>query len=762
MGQIYALPTLKVEIAFSPTNLYTTSQTWTNVTQYVRDFQTRSGRQHFLSRIESSTLAMTLDNRSGYFSSGSTILGTRMPIRVTAVWNPTGSTPTPYPIYYGIIDTVAEMITDVLNLDLSVQASDLTKYMSLREINSPQFWSGYCKPPSMGGTATSAIHWYDCNANKQANVVAAVATTTAVTYYYAPGTAVVFAVSDKVTITGLTPVTTGAAYNLTNVTIASIGTGYFTVTYSSAGGKSIGQATATKTFMTDLIGSATGEIIDYASFTNNGAMVYEVNSGIDLASGSNYNNQASIKIPYNGANITNVGGIDFWMNGAGTAISTNIMYLGSTSTPKYFAIYVNPTGHIEMAGGGFAGIHDYTVATGPVVNDGYWHHIGIVCNEAGYVNLYCDGVFYNLPTPILGPLQTYNSGTAFTIGYQVAAYFDEIVINSNASLSTLAKEVQQRWKAGSLLQLGFPTTANKIYSGDRIAEILCIAGFGTITGGSSTVQSSLSITGTQFYINDSGTPWSYGASGNGYTYAEPYYWDSPVTGSTALDLILQVCDTDIGSFYQEPDGTFSYYNQLYYGNWAWTSSTSKGTWTLNNTYAPAPNAAHTWADTGVSGTVPYHGQSLQVLRDDTDLWTSVKVTPQAGTTQVFENLAAEPRWGYTTLGKSSTLHTTLDDALSTATYLGFLYQAPKPRIGYVELRAETANGAYIPSLIGSELGDIVNFQRNPSGASAGGSINSNFIIESISHDFQADPGQWHTSFVLDPYPVAASITTPFP
>jgi hypothetical protein len=201
---------------------------------------------------------------------------------------------------------------------------------------------------------------------------------------------------------------------------------------------------------------------------------------------------------------------------------------------------------------------------------------------------------------------------------------------------------------------------------------------------------------------------------------------------------------------------------LYYGTWNWTSSTSKGTWTLSNTYAPAPNAAHTWADTGVSGTVPYHGQSLQVLRDDADLWTTVKVTPQAGTTQIFENLTAEPRWGYTTLGKGSTLHTTLDDALSTATYLGFLFQAPKPRIGYVELRAETANGAYIPSLIGSELGDIVNFQRNPSGASAGGSINSNFVIESISHDFQADPGQWHTSFVLDPYPVAASITTPFP
>jgi hypothetical protein len=26
------------------------------------------------------------------------------------------------------------------------------------------------------------------------------------------------------------------------------------------------------------------------------------------------------------------------------------------------------------------------------------------------------------------------------------------------------------------------------------------------------------------------------------------------------------------------------------------------------------------------------------------------------------------------------------------------------------------------------------------------------VIEHISHDFQADPGTWHTSFTLDPYP----------
>ena len=38
-------------------------------------------------------------------------------------------------------------------------------------------------------------------------------------------------------------------------------------------------------------------------------------------------------------------------------------------------------------------------------------------------------------------------------------------------------------------------------------------------------------------------------------------------------------------------------------------------------------------------------------------------------------------------------------------------------------------------------------------ASGAGIINELAVVESISHDFQADPGTWHTTFILDPYPV---------
>ena len=85
------LPTLSVQIAFNPTNLQSLTQTWTDVTAYVRDFTTSSGRQHFLDRIESSTIRLTLDNRTGYFLNGTTngtgsVIRTRLPIRVLAGW----------------------------------------------------------------------------------------------------------------------------------------------------------------------------------------------------------------------------------------------------------------------------------------------------------------------------------------------------------------------------------------------------------------------------------------------------------------------------------------------------------------------------------------------------------------------------------------------------------------------------------------------------------------------------------------------------
>ena len=143
MTALASLPTLSVQIAFNPTNLQTLTQTWTDVTQWVRDFSTNSGRQHFLDRIESSTIRMTLDNRTGYFLNGTTngtgaVIRTRLPIKVTAT---VGATT--YPIFWGLTEAAEERTADQLNQDIILTATDNTKYLSLLYMDRMGFYANY-------------------------------------------------------------------------------------------------------------------------------------------------------------------------------------------------------------------------------------------------------------------------------------------------------------------------------------------------------------------------------------------------------------------------------------------------------------------------------------------------------------------------------------------------------------------------------------------------------------------------------------------
>ena len=94
----------------------------------------------------------------------------RLPIKVTATWS--GTT---YPVFYGLIDSIDEKITDQLNVDLTINATDLVKFLSLRYMASTNFWSQYV-------TGTSAIDWYRFTAPAQVVCTSAVNASGTVTY----------------------------------------------------------------------------------------------------------------------------------------------------------------------------------------------------------------------------------------------------------------------------------------------------------------------------------------------------------------------------------------------------------------------------------------------------------------------------------------------------------------------------------------------------------------------------------------------------
>ena len=743
-----SLPTLSVQIAFNPTNIQSLTQTWTDVTPYVRDLQTKLGRQHFLDRVEAGTMHMTVSNRNGFFLNGSVngtgyVIQPRLPIKVMATWS--GTT---YPVFYGLIDSIDEKITDQLNVDLTINATDLVKFLSLRYMASTNFWSQYVN-------GTSATDWYRFTAPAQVVCTSAVNASGTVTYQGINN----FSAGDQVFVTGFTG-STGTVTTSTGpgtVSASGLSSSQFVLTgIGGTSGVSAGTGSAFSVTLNNGINSSNTGYAGYGTvvFPPNGAMVYSNDGCLDLGNGSGA--ASGVAVLPGHTNFNNAGSIDFWVLGQGIAGTL----LFSVLNGGQLDVKVSASGYLQVLSGASVLA---TMSAAPI-NDGYWHHIGLVNNSSNQLCLYADGAYssplsggaYNgwntvvgsvVEPLVIGGSNAWLSGSAGATP-TAPCLIDELVISSQSS--TLFSEVTNRYVAGTLLTTGFPISANGVLSGDRIAQILCIAGFGTVTGGQVVLNSNT------YFINDSATAWVNGASGNGFIAVEPWYWDSPVTGSTALDLILQICDTDIGSFYQEPNGTFSYYNQLYYGTWSWNSSTSTGSWSPNS-YTPTGD--HVWTD-DTSSTYHYYGPSLQVVRDDVDVWTTVKVSPQSGTEQIYENVANESRWGYSTLTKSSTVHTTLNLALSTANFLGNLFKTPLPRVGNVELRSETNNGQNMTALLNTEFGDVVTFKRNSPNSSASGHypdqqglISTNMVVESISYDFQADPGYLHASFILDPYPI---------
>ena len=571
-SQLASLPTLSVQVAFNPSNVQSLSQSWTDVTPYVRDFTTKLGRQHFLDRVEAGTLNMTVNERTGFFLNGSVngtgyVIQPRLPIKVTATWTPSGGSPTTYPVFYGLIDSIDEKITDQLNVDLTINATDLVKFLSLRYMNSTNFWSNYAN-------VSSTINWYRCTSANNAIVTGASWTGGSYVTYTAVNN---FSSGDNVTITGL-GTGTGSDLNLNNYTIVSATSSSFTV--NNPGGLtnpsvSSGNGTAYNTILIDQNSGYAGSYYDQlVAFPPNGAMVYTNDGCVDLTNGSNVSSGNIIfgtaGSPY---------GIDFWVLGQGISGATNlltVLYRNSSGIATTLYLGATTTGLLR-AGKATTGATTWTTISSNPISDGYWHHIG--CYISGTtLYIYVDGTTTSFDTT--------QSGVAFTASNTIsgACYVDEIIV-SNSSISF--NNLQNRYKAGTLLTQGFPVTSNNVLSGDRIAEILCIAGFGTVSGGQVVLNSNT------YFINDSATAWVNGASGNGFIAVEPWYWDSPVTGSTALDLILQICDTDIGSFYQETNGTFSYYNQLYYGTWNWALNATSGTWSPNS-YTPTGD--HVWTD----------------------------------------------------------------------------------------------------------------------------------------------------------------------
>jgi hypothetical protein len=638
MTQIASLPTITVQIAFTPTDLLSSTQTWTDVTNYVRSFATHGGRQHFLNRIEASTVNITLDNRTGFFMNGDApipatpttpfidgngtgaIIGTRLPIQITATWSSTT-----YTIFTGIIDTVETRLQDALNSDLMLTATDKLKYLSLRYLYNGELYRTYA-------ATSSSRSWYN---KAQGNV------------------------------------------------------------------------------LQDNVGTYNGTINGPYQLTD-GVLLYDRTQAIDVTNGSQDTNTADIWIP----NSSNVSGnsldysIDFWV--IGQSLQNVSLLPISLYNPGGFSmdvsISVDVRGTVSTANG---------LQSSVPINDGYWHHVAIINTAGGTLSLVIDGVATSASGYGGAAFTSPYYDSLFHIANAALCYVDQITIgNSTVTLN----DIKNRYAAGILLRQDQNTA-------DRIAATMVIAGQATIVEGV--------VTAPNFYVDNAA--YSPGASTNGLPCQGSL---TSVIDNTALDVIQTASDTDQGAFFQADDGTFQYETRTYI-------------------YRPAANATPTgssiWTD-DTSSTIHYEAGSFQLTRDDADVWTTVIVSPQNGTPQIYTNTSNVARWGQSTLTVGTT-GTSLDQAYQQAVYLGKTFASPLARVGNVTLMSETDNGASLTAMLSANLNDRIRIKRHPINASTAGITDTDMLIESINHEFEADPGFWHTTFVLDPYPIRFSTQT---
>ena len=630
------LPIISVSIAFSPTDIFTTTQTWTDVSSYVRAFDPMRGRQHMLDRFEPGTCTVTVDNRSGYFSTTNQIR-TRLPIKIVTNWSSTN-----YSVFYGLIDSADYKVTDELNTDIDIACSDYLKLLSLTYMDKGSYYGGFVSTGS--GNATS---WYRMD-------------------------------------------------SLSNPSLAN----------------NIGPS-ATNTIVDSI--SARNGIIRGPSATVQGALLYDQSIGCDLTNSTGYATAYANLVQFPSANVPYF--IDFWILGLNCQNSVLLPVGGGLDLS------------LTIDGNGFLYVHSHGIITSSVkLNDGNWHHVGYGTDTStGTSILYAvvDGVSYNLGSSLGFPLELTDGvgntwlGSNYAFGSIViasgspafAGYVDEVVLSKdNTGGTAIVGEVQARFTAGARM-------LRAKSSADMVNDILQVAGFGGFT-----YQYNFTT-----YTSGQGS-----ALVNG--------WTNTLTNSTALDLLLTCCDTEIGGFFQQGDGSFVFYGREY----PYLAANLTPAFTLTN------------YDNSYTNQCFYDPTQFQLDADDLDLWTTVKVTPTNGTVQRFDSSTANiSKYGTSTLTKS-TQPTTLGSAQNEAQYWGFIYSFPITRVANCQISSVTNSGGQLPYMLGAKPFQRVSFvYRDPHGT-----VNTTpMVIESIQHRFDAEPGTWTTAFVLDPYPV--SNATPF-
>jgi hypothetical protein len=399
----------------------------------------------------------------------------------------------------------------------------------------------------------------------------------------------------------------------------------------------------------------------------------------------------------------------------------------NSDTPTWTGVKLNNAGIPQMvrrtltSGSPTDAVLD-TSSTGRSLTDGDWHHVAyyIVTNTGTDVqNLICwiDGV------QVMAASKTYSTFREKARQYQVGGWVagtSTSYLPAPASLGTFALALVD--DGVSLLHTAPYGPATRYHVGQMV-------GYRTTTD--DRVEEALTVAGLYGYENIVPAIPVPTSLDQGYAYVGQN--PNPTTTQLASEVILQTSDTELGAFYADQSGTLIFRNRFYPAR------------NQQATISPAAVSDQTVADAR-------YISDVSIVNDDLDLWNQAEITDTNGTSYVVPvggaSSASSEAYGQRTM-----LRSTYADGKLQAQAIGqtitFRHKNPQTRIDRVTLGSESGDPT-TTTMLSLDLWDTVTFERRDAGSAI---LSRPYVIESIQHEFVADPGHWHVSLTLSPFEI---------
>jgi hypothetical protein len=133
----------------------------------------------------------------------------------------------------------------------------------------------------------------------------------------------------------------------------------------------------------------------------------------------------------------------------------------------------------------------------------------------------------------------------------------------------------------------------------------------------------------------------------------------------------------------------------------------------NRTNNPTENELAVFSDDGLTTSIPY--TSIGIVYGSDNLYNRVSVTRLNGITQTADSVESQGIYGVGEYSLDGLLLTTDSEALELASYLVGLYDNPELRLDEVVIQLHDKTSAQVDTLIGLELGDLVQVKFTPRG-----------------------------------------------